>query len=102
MSAAPGEKGTVLGGELSERHRVVETGRETIGRREALGEADLPGIVEIDQAGVERGIEMRGQQQAVVDIEALGIGLAQGPGPNMARAQEERLGATGGAQRPPQ
>jgi hypothetical protein len=58
MSAAPGQKGTVLGDKLGERHRLVEARRETIGRREAFGKADLPGIVEIDQAGIERGIEI--------------------------------------------
>ena len=77
MGAAPGQEGAVLGGGLGERHRVVETRREPIGRREAVGEADLPGIVEIDQAGVGRGIEMGGKQQAVVDVESLGVGLAR-------------------------
>jgi hypothetical protein len=38
----------VLGGKLGEHHGVVEARRETIGRREAFGEADLPGVVEID------------------------------------------------------
>jgi hypothetical protein len=95
MGAAPGEESAVLGGELGERHRVVEASRETIGRREGFGEADLPGIVEIDQAGVERGIEMRSQQQTIVDTESLGIDLAQGPGLDVARAQEQRLGAAG-------
>jgi hypothetical protein len=38
-------------------------------------------------AGIERGIEMGGQQQAVVDIQALGVGLAQGPALDVARAQ---------------
>ncbi len=102
MGATPGEEDAVLGGQLGERHGVVETRRETIGRREAVGEADLPGIVEIDQAGVERGIEMSGQQQTIVDVEPLGVGLALRPRLDVARAQEQRLGAAGDRARPPQ
>ena len=61
MGATPSEKGTVLRGELGERHPFVEACGETVGWREAVREADLAGVVEIDQAGVERGIEMSGQ-----------------------------------------
>ena len=88
MGATPGEEDAVLGGKLGERHGVVEARRKPVGRREALGEAELPGIVEIDQAGVERGIEMGGEQQAVVDIQTLCVGLALGARLDVARAQE--------------
>jgi hypothetical protein len=37
------------------------------------------GIVEGDQAGIEQGVELGGEQEAVEDIEALGIGGAGGP-----------------------
>jgi hypothetical protein len=36
MGAAPGEENAVFGSELDERHRVVETGRETILGRKAI------------------------------------------------------------------
>ena len=48
MGTAPPEKGAVLGGELGERHRVVEPGSQPILWRETLSETDLSGIVEID------------------------------------------------------
>jgi hypothetical protein len=86
MVAPPGEEGLVLGGELGERHPGGEACSATVGGGEALGEADLAGIVEVDQAGIEGGIEMGGEQQAIVDIEPLGVGRAQRPGPDVARA----------------
>jgi hypothetical protein len=38
---------------------------------------------------------MSGQQQTIVDIEPLGVGLALLPRLDVARAQEQRLGAAG-------
>ena len=41
-----------------------------------------------DEAGVERRIEMGRQQEAVEDVEALGVRVAVGPGLDVARAQK--------------
>ena len=58
--------------------------------RESVREEHRCVLVNRDEAGVERCIEMRREQQAVEDVEALGVGVAVGPGLDVARAQELR------------
>ena len=48
----------------------------------------MPFLCDRDEAGVERRIEVRGEQQAVKDVEALCIRIAVGPGLDVARTQE--------------
>lgn len=43
------------------------------------GAERAPGIVEADQAGVESSVPEGGQQQAIVDVEAVGVGPALRP-----------------------
>ncbi len=43
-----------------------------------------------DQAAVEGGVEMRGEKQAVEDVEAIRVGVAFGPGAGMAGAEQFR------------
>ena len=56
--------------------------------RESVREEYRSVLRDRDEAGVERGIEMGRQQEAVEDVEALRVRAAVGPGLDMARAQK--------------
>jgi hypothetical protein len=45
-------------------------------------------VVDGDKPAVEDGVEVRGEQKAVPDVEAFGVAVAGGPGLDVARAQQ--------------
>ncbi len=52
-------------------------------------------FVEGHQRGVEGGVQMRRQQEAIVDVEAFLVGVAGGPWLYVARAEERAVGDAG-------
>ncbi len=90
MLPVPGEVGLVLWADPAEVERrfVGETEEhavEGIQPRRGLQHAF---VVEGDQAGVEERIELGGEEEAVEDVETLGVGGAVGPGLGVAGAEE--------------
>ena len=59
-------------------------------RVERVAHDDRAIVCHRDEAAVERGVEVRREQNTVVDVEPLGVRLAVGPGLDVARAQERR------------
>ena len=68
--------------------RLIESKSRPGAGGESVREEHRSVLCDRDEAGVERRIEMRRQQQAVEDVEALCIRAAVGPGLDVARAQE--------------
>ncbi len=60
-----------------------------------LGTQQLAGVSESDPAPVEQLIDMRGEQKAVVTIQAFGVVVALRPGFNVAGNQQGFVGDTG-------
>ncbi len=69
---------------------VGETEEEPVDVTEFGGGDQQAGIVEGDEAGVEEGVVLGGEQQTVEDIEAFGVGGAVGPWFGVACAEEFR------------
>jgi len=58
---------------------------------EVGGAEDGAVVGEADQAVVEGGVPEGGEEQAVVDVQAQGVGFAFGPGDDVRGAQERRI-----------
>ena len=57
-------------------------------RVKAGGWDQFAGFGEGDEAGVEEGVELGGEEEAVEDVESLGVAGAVGPGFGVAGAEE--------------
>ena len=87
MLAVPGEVGDVGRRKVSEFEAGVDAQAGAVEGAEGVGDEDLAGLGEGDQAAVEGGVEVGGQEQTVVDVEALGV-AGQAPGLDVAGAEE--------------
>ncbi len=92
VGAVPGEVGEVSGTDPSEVQRwLVGEAQENLMDVGELGSGQQqPLFVEGNQAGVEEGIELGGEQEAVEDVEAFGVGGAVGPWLGVAGAEQFR------------
>ena len=86
----PGEEGLVLRADPAEVERrfVGETEEHPVEGIEPRRSLQHAFIVEGDQAGVEEGIELGGEEEAVEYVEAFGVGGAIGPWLGVAGAEE--------------
>src|SRR5690606_19462249 len=81
--------------EAANAERLSEPEHRAGVRVERVAYDDRAVVLHRDEAPIEGGIEVRCEQDAVVNVEPLGVGFAVGPGFDMARAQQRRDGETG-------
>jgi hypothetical protein len=72
---------------------AAEPGKRVITKRGAEHRRTVP--CESDEPRVEGGVPISGEEEAVMDVQALGVIAAVGPRLDMAGAQQLRLGDTG-------
>jgi hypothetical protein len=69
-------------------YALVESERRAGGTVECIAHDDRLVVSDGDEAAIEGGVEVRGEQEAVVDVEPLGVRVAVSPGLDVARAEE--------------
>jgi len=75
-------------GDGPEAHGGIKSELMLVGGRKFGRDQDVSGGVETDEAPVEEGVEMGGEEEAVVDIEAVRVGGTVGPGKDVAGAKD--------------